>query len=250
VRVGLISDIHGNRIALDAVLAELRRDAPDLIVCLGDVAVGPQPRESLDAIRGLGCPVVLGNWDAAFIDGAVPAATNDTAAIVNEIHGWWSDLIDDDDRAFLRSFVPQLELDLDGVRALAFHGSPRSCDDWIFSTTPDDELEPMFEPDRPPLLLGGHTHVQLARRWHQSLIVNPGSIGLPFLDWWPKEVRVAPWAEYAVVTADRGSLQVDLRRAPFDVDAHLALARASGMPHAEWWIDCWLVEARAAGLAH
>jgi predicted phosphodiesterase len=246
VRVGLISDIHGNSIALDAVLAELRRDAPDLIVCLGDVAVGPQPRESIDTIRALDCPVVLGNWDEAFLAGAIPKPTDDTAAIVNEIHAWWAERIDDDDRAFLGTFVPRLELDLDGLRALAFHGSPRSYDDWIFATTPDHDLESMFEPDRAPLLLGGHTHVQLARRWHQSLLVNPGSVGLPFLDWWPKEVRVAPWAEYAVVTADRTSLQVELRRTPFDVDAHLARARGSGMPHAEWWVGCWAVEARVA----
>jgi putative phosphoesterase len=242
VRVGLIADIHGNVPALEAVLAELEREGLDRIVCLGDVAVGPEPRASLERVRELGCPVVLGNWDAAYLGEAprpVAAAAGDTTKIVNEIHAWWGEQLSADDRAYLSGFEPQLELAIDGVQALCFHGSPRSYDDWIFSTTPDDELRPMFDDDRPQLLLGGHTHVQLVRRWGSSLIVNPGSVGLPFLSWWPERVRVAPWAEYGIVDADDGRLHVDLRRTTFDVAAFLRSSRSSGMPHADWWADCW-----------
>ena len=100
----------------------------------------------------------------------------------------------------------------------------------------------MFSGHRQPLLAGGHTHVQMLRRWERSLIVNPGSVGLPFLGWRPKEVSVAPWAEYAVVTAEDGRLQVDLRRTTFDVAALLEISRSSGMPHADWWTGCWLLD--------
>jgi len=241
VRVGLISDLHGNCLALDAVLAELEREQLDSIVCLGDVAVGPQPHEVLARVRELGCPIVLGNWDAACLDG-LPAATAETEEIVNEIHGWWSDQLSSDDRAFLRTFVPQLELQLDGVDALLFHGSPRSYDDWIFATTPDEELDAMLDGHRQPLLVGGHTHLQLLRRWRESLLVNPGSVGLPFLSWWPDRVRVAPWAEYAILTVEDGRIHVDLRRTPFDVDKLLSISRSSGMPHAQWWADCWCLD--------
>jgi len=240
LRVALISDIHGNRLALDAVLAELDGEGVDQIVCLGDVAVGPQPREALARVRELGCPVVLGNWDAAFVSRTMPPAANETAAIVNEIHAWWGEQLTDDDREFLGTLVPTLEVD--GVSGLCFHGSPRSYDDWIFATTADEELEPMFDGERRLLLAGGHTHVQMLRRWNESLLVNPGSVGLPFLAWWPQRVRMAPWAEYAIVTADDGRLAVDLRRTPFDVEQLLRISRASGMPHAEWWADCWAVE--------
>jgi putative phosphoesterase len=240
VRVGLISDIHGNRLALEAVLAELAAEGIDELVCLGDVAVGPEPQATTAAVRELGCPVVLGNWDASFASGELPTANGEVDQLVNEIHAWWGEQLDESDRAFLRTFQPQLELQIDGARALCFHGSPRSYDDWIFATTPDETLEPMFDGERPPLLVGGHTHVQLLRRWEQSLLVNPGSVGLPFLEWWPKRIRIAPWAEYAVVTAENGRLHVDLRRTTFDVEAVLERSRASGMPHAEWWADCWL----------
>ncbi|MCA9860678.1 MAG: metallophosphoesterase family protein, partial [Thermomicrobiales bacterium] len=64
MRVGLISDVHRNRVALETVLAALARDAPDRIVCLGDCAVmGPDPAGSLDLLETLGCPVILGNAD-------------------------------------------------------------------------------------------------------------------------------------------------------------------------------------------
>lgn len=241
MRVGLISDLHGNSLALDAVLKELEGEDLDSVVCLGDVAVGPQPREVLARVRELEAPVVLGNWDAACLDG-FPSAAAGTDAIVNEIHGWWSEQLSSEDRAFLRTFVPRLELELDGVPALFFHGSPRSFDDFVFATTPEDELELMFGDDRQPLLVGGHTHIQMLRRWGRSLVVNPGSVGLPFLAWWPDRVRVAPWAEYAILSAENGRIHVDLRRTTFDVGALLRISRASGMPHAEWWADCWFVD--------
>jgi predicted phosphodiesterase len=240
VRVGLISDIHGNALALDAVLAELEREGVDSIVCLGDVAVGPQPSESIARVRELGCPVVLGNWDAAFLGEGPAPGTDEIARMINEIHAWWGEQLSGDERAFLATFEPTLDLPLNGTDALAFHGSPRSYDEWIFATTPDDELAPMFGDQRPALLVGGHTHVQLARRWGASQIVNPGSVGLPFLSWWPERVTVAPWAEYAVLTAEEGRVRIDLRRTTFDVDAFLRLSLGSGMPHAEWWADCWV----------
>src|SRR5205807_7035046 len=69
VRIAVVSDIHGNKPALDAVLAEIEREPVDRLVCLGDVAVGPQPGAALDRIAETGCPVSVGNWDAAFLNG-------------------------------------------------------------------------------------------------------------------------------------------------------------------------------------
>ncbi|HEY5058397.1 MAG TPA: metallophosphoesterase family protein [Gaiellaceae bacterium] len=241
MRLGLISDLHGNLPALEAVLGELERDGVERIVCLGDVAVGPQPSETLNRIRAVGCPVVMGNWDAAFVDG-LPAATDELSQLINETNGWWSEQLTDEDREFIRTFVPTLDLELDGLPVLCCHGSPHSYDDGIFATTPDAELEALFDAARPPLLIAGHTHVQLARRFDASLLVNPGSVGLPFRDWPPKPVRISPWAEYAVVEVESERVRVDLRRTPFDVTAFLRMSRASGMPHAEWWADCWVTE--------
>jgi predicted phosphodiesterase len=238
-KIGLISDIHGNLLALDAVLAELEREELDGLICLGDVAVGPQPQETLARVRELDCPVVMGNWDAWFLD-PPPPPPDEVGLKLHEITAFWGESLDDGDLAFMRTFVPQLELPLDdGEAALCFHGSPSSYDDFIFATTPDDELRRMFGEVRAPLMIGGHAHLQLLRRFEQILFVNPGSVGLPFADWWPDRVRIAPRAEYGLLINEEGRMHIDLRRTTYDVEALLELSLASGMPHARWWVDSW-----------
>ena len=248
-RVGLISDIHGNVFALEAVLAELARDELDGIICLGDVAAGPQPREALARVQELGCPVITGNWDAWFLERSA-APQDEIGRILYEINSFWADQLTDEDRAVLRGYLPQLELPLSGgEHALCFHGSPRSYDDFIFATTSDEELGRMLGEVRGPLLIGGHTHLQLVRRFEHTLFVNPGSVGLPFSDWWPDRVLIAPRAEYGVLVHDEGQLRVELRRTAYDVGAFLRVALESGMPHARWWVDCWVDESPSKILA-
>jgi putative phosphoesterase len=239
MRIGVIADIHGNRLALDAVLAELEREDVDQLICLGDVAVGPQPVEALQRVRELGCPVVMGNWDAAFLSG-MPEPKNNVTEMLVEIGEWWAAFLSPADHEFMESFVPTVQLSLGSRDALCFHGSPKSHDDWIFATTPDEQLRPMLDGVEDPVLLGGHTHLQMIRRYEEQVIVNPGSVGLPFRAWWPQPVRISPWAEYGIVSVDDEQLSMELRQTPFDVDAFLALSLESGMPHAEWWASCWV----------
>jgi putative phosphoesterase len=239
MRVGLISDVHGNLLALDAVLADLDAERLDRVVCLGDVCFGPQAHECLERIRGLGCPIVLGNWDSWSIEG-FPPADDPVGIMLYEIGAFWARQLTSDDQAFVRTFVPTLEVPLDRrTKMLCFHGSPHSFSDWIFATTPDEELEPLFAGTEAQVLVGGHTHLQLLRRFGRQLVVNPGSIGQPFSQWWPRPIRVAHWAEYGIVEFDGGHLKVDLRRVPYDVDALLEIFADSAMPHAHWWIESW-----------
>src|SRR4029450_7522994 len=78
-----------------------------------------------------------------------------------------------------------------------------------------------------------------------TLIVNPGSVGLPFNSWPPNgAVRLSPWAEYALLTVEDGCLSTELRRPPYDVAALLDVARESGMPHPDWWGEQWLEPVR------
>jgi predicted phosphodiesterase len=239
MRVGFISDIHGNLFALDAVLADLERRHVDRIVCLGDICFGPQAHECLARVRELGCPVILGNWDSWSIDG-FPPADDPVGIMLYDIGRWWAGKLTDDDVAFVRSFVPTLDVPLEnGSKAFCFHGSPRSFSDWIFATTPDEEVGKMFDGHLAPVLVGGHTHLQMLRRFGQSVIVNPGSVGQPFSQWWPQPIRVAHWAEYGVIDSAGGRVQVDLQRVPYDVEGLLKLLRESEMPHCSWWIDSW-----------
>jgi putative phosphoesterase len=239
MRIGFISDIHGNLPALDAVLADLARQDLDRIVCLGDICFGPQAHECLARVRELECPVVLGNWDSWSIEG-FPPADDPVGIMLYEIGAWWAKQLDDEDRGFVSTFVPTLEVPLEsGQTMLCFHGSPHSFSDWIFATTPDSDLEDLFDGIEASVLVGGHTHLQMLRRFGQSVILNPGSVGQPFSQWWPRQIRVAHWAEYGVIETDGDHVAFELRRVPFDLEALLRLLAESKMPHRRWWIDSW-----------
>ncbi len=239
MRIGFISDIHGNCLALESVLAEVGRADVDQIICLGDVAVGPQPAEALERIRALGCQVVMGNWDAAFVNG-MPAATDEVSLKLVEIGAWWAEQLTADEKEYISTFRPTLEFQVDsGTQVLCYHGSPTSYDDWIFASTSDDDLARMLGGRTADVMVGGHTHLQMVRRYERSILFNPGSVGLSFSDWWPKRVRIAPWAEYAILTVGEGRLAIELHRTTFDVEGFLRMSLSSGMPHAQWWVDSW-----------
>ena len=240
VRLAVLSDIHGNLPALEAVLAELARERVDEVVCLGDVALGPQPAETVARVRGLGCAVVMGNWDAWVLDG-FPAAHEDPWKRFVEQGEWWARKLSAEDRAFLRTFVPRIQLGVDGVQVLGFHGSPLSYDHMILATTPHNELLGMLEGFDHPLMLAGHTHVQLARVINGTLVVNPGSVGLPFRGLPDGELQlISPWAEYALLRIEDSRISVELRRTSYDVDGMLQHTIESGAPHAAWWAETWV----------
>jgi predicted phosphodiesterase len=239
MRIGLIADIHGNLIALETVLAELAREPLDQLVCLGDVAaLGPQPGEALARLRALGCPVVIGNTDAWLL---APPSAIDGDRFDRAITQWTIAQLTDDDRAHIATFPSTIELALrDGQTLLCFHGSPRSYDDVIVPTTPDDELrEMMGDNTQATILAGGHTHLQMLRRHGDAHIVNVGSVGLAGVGAAAEKNHHVRWAEYAVVDLDKDRLDISLRRTPLDVEQMVAVARASGMPEVEWWAGLW-----------
>jgi putative phosphoesterase len=243
VRVALISDLHGNLPALEAVLAELEHEEFDKLVCLGDVAVGPQPTETLRRVKGLGCPVVMGNWDAWFLSD-LPSHSDELGRKLVETGAWSAEQLSPADREYMQTFQQRLELPLDGTTTLlCVHGSPRSYEDFILATTPDESLEQMLDGQRAPVMAAGHTHFQMLRRHNELLLVNPGSVGLPFRHPDADQVmRIGRWAEYGLIGLDDGRLTVELRRTLFDVDDFLRAALRTGMPHAEWWVGTWRQE--------
>jgi putative phosphoesterase len=240
VRLALISDLHGNVLALDAVLAELNEVRIDRIVCLGDVAAGPEPRKTIERLRELECPVVLGNWDTWLLEG-MPELPGEAGPKLRDQGNWCAAQLDQADREFLEGLEPRVDVSLDGASIVCVHGSPRSAMEEIHHYTTDAELAEMLSGAEPAALTAGHTHVQLVRHHNSTLIVNPGSVGSPFNARFSNgAVRMSPWAEYAILTADGGRISAELRRAPYGVSALRDVALQSGMPHPEWWSSQWL----------
>jgi len=239
-RIAIISDMHGNCVALDAVLADLRRATVDQVVCLGDaIQGGPQPAEVVARLRELACPVVMGNADAWLLTGEETGSENIAAERLrkmSQIREWSLAQLSKDDQAFVAGFQPTVSIALSTTRSLlCFHGSPSSFDDIILPTTPEEEFQRVLGAHEPHILTGGHTHMQQIRRLGatDSFFFNPGSVGLAYSHQQPEDhFRVDCWAEYAILTAEGAQLALEFRRVPFDVDQLLAVYQSSGRPYA------------------
>jgi len=238
-RVALISDMHGNAVALEAVLRELERERLDEIVSLGDVAQGgPQPAECVDRLRDLGSRCVDGNSDEFLLTlevGEAEALDEQQREKVVAIGRWSQEQLGDERLAFLRAFEPTVEVDLDGMRLVCCHGSPRSNEEVVLPDTSRERvLELIGDADA---VAGGHVHLQWLRRAGRAIWFCVGSVGLVWEHKEPLDDQpFDPWAEYAVLTVDDGNLGVDFRRVPFDVDALLRAAALLPDPeYARMW---------------
>lgn len=238
MRIGLFGDIHANLIALDAVLADMRQHQPDMMVCLGDLAItGPHPHEVVDRVRSLGCVVVRGNWD----DWALQIhAGRHPADGSRPIDLWCAERLTAADLAFLDCFPLTYEISLPSNQSmLCYHGSPRDYNDCLTSTTPHEDLDRLLEGRREGIMAGGHVHVAMLRRHAEALVINPGSVSENWhLSAWPTQLFNAH-AEYALVTVDDSATSVTFRRVPIDHRAVIREARQRKMPGVEEWSERW-----------
>jgi putative phosphoesterase len=217
MRVAALSDIHGNLPALEAVLAEVSSETPDLIVICGDVASGPLPLQTLNRLMALpNARFLHGNADRSLVagyDGTTKPRLAGPAA------DWCAAQLSNEHRDFLASFPDEVRLEIDGLgRVLFCHGSPRSDEEMMTSATPEGRLREMTAGSDADVIMCGHTHMQFDRVVDGVRIVNPGSVGMPYGE------RGACWA---LLGRD-----VDFRRTDYDRESAAARIRMSSWPDA------------------
>jgi putative phosphoesterase len=244
LRLAIISDIHGNLVALESVLPKIK-DA-DRVICLGDVAAtGPLPRETIALIRKARWPCVMGNTDERLAS-STPEDFKRSGMPENErlrlvaLDEWTMTKVSSSDRRFLAGFKPTIELHDGRNSILCYHGSPRSNTEQILSTTPDSDLAKILTAKGVDVFAGGHTHAQMIRKFGNSIIINPGSIGLPFVFNEAGRAWNPTWAEYAMVTLTRDDMKVELRRSRYSLAALKTAVHSSGMPDPDWWLNDWV----------
>ena len=239
MRVALLSDIHGNDVAFHAVLADIKRQRVDQIVCLGDVAtLGPTPQQTVEMLANLNCLCIMGNHDAFLLEpGRVKAYTR--AVPVLDAIDWCRKQLSRESLDWLATFKPiaRLSLGLSGTMLL-FHGSPRSNAEDILPTTTAEQLDVLLNGQRATVMAGGHTHVQMLRQHQGSLLLNVGSVGQPFKEYASgRRPTILAHAEYAVVEEEAGVISVDLRRVPVDRRALQNCVAKTENPLREWLIQ-------------
>lgn len=240
MRVALISDIHGNAIALEAVLEDIQQENINTIICLGDIAtIGPEPLKVLEIIQDLNIPCVMGNHDAALLQ-PEKSADYHIASPLQPVLEWCAARVSPADREFLAKLPLVYSQPLSEQHALfCFHGSPNSNTDNLLATTPSDRLTALLSEHNASVMACGHTHIQMLRQHDSTLLINPGSVGQPFLNTpIPGNPPVLmQWAEYAIVQANNGKLNVDLRRIPYSIPALRKAIIDSGIPLRDWWLQ-------------
>ena len=239
MRVAVISDMHGNDLAFEAVETDIKNQKVDQIVCLGDaVQGGPQPAEVVQRLRRMNCSVVMGNADAWLISGKETADEGippERLKKMGEIRLWSLAQLTEDEIDFISDFQPTVTIRLeDRLDLFCFHGSPTSFDELILPAIPEEEFQKILAPYAGQVLTGGHTHAQQIRRLGDLFFFNPGSVGFAYGHYQPDgQFYADPWAEYAILTAQNGQVSVEFRRFPFDSGEMIRIYRESGRPFAE-----------------
>jgi predicted phosphodiesterase len=226
VRIAIVSDIHGNRTAFEAVLADLRQTSPDLILHGGDLADGgSSPVEIVDRVRELGWPGVVGNTDEMLFRpdsltefaGPLPklhpmfAAIAEMAAVTREMLG-------EERLAWLRG-LPRMQVH--APMALV-HASPASPWRAPAPEASDGELEAVYTPLGQPVAIYGHIHRPYLRSVSGMTVANTGSVSMSY----DGDRR----ASYVLLDGSTPTI----RRVEYDVDREIRALAGCGLPHSDW----------------
>ncbi len=248
MRLAVFSDIHGNLMALEAVLNDLAAaGGADLTWCLGDLAAfGPRPAECVQRIKALAeadegktFKVIGGNTDRYLLTGErmKSATAKDEAAFKvlasewqarDTLLNWGTGQLSFAEYEWLKQLRgAELSHKAEGYGyVIGYHAVPGDDEPLLTPETSDEEARDWLLDRECRLGIGGHIHRQYDRDLGRWRILNPGSVGMPF--------DVKGQAGWALLTFEGDSVTVDLRRVPFDVEGVIADAQAVGYPHPDW----------------
>jgi predicted phosphodiesterase len=221
MRVAILSDIHGNAVALEACLADLAAaGGADRIVAAGDLCLdGPRPRKVLRRLKDAGAHVVRGNTDRMIaLDDPAMYVADEREAIM-----WQRGALGQDWVAWLGAAPLTVAIGSDAAGLLITHATPKRDDEHVWPDATDEQLEAMVDGVVQHTIAFGHLHYHYVRVWRDRMFVNVASAGLP------KDGD--PRAHYAILTQQNGGWSVRSRRVAFDVDKVERQIRKSGMPN-------------------
>lgn len=233
MHVAILSDIHGNIAALDAVLADIALRGVDRIVNLGDILSGPLfPCETADRLMALDLPTIRGNHERQLLTQAPEA--------MGASDRYTHDRLLPRHRAWIAGLPEQVWVS-DAIAMV--HGSPGSDIEYWLETLEPDGLRPATDAEvkarsgglRAPVILCGHTHIpRIHHRPGGGLIVNPGSVGLPAYDddrpWRHVVETGSPHARYALVEGEGARWTAQIIAIDYDHESMALAAQAHGRP--------------------
>ena len=222
MRIGLISDVHANVLALEAVLGELKRKGATLVLCLGDlVGYGPAPNETLDLLRASDVMCTLGEADERIAYGFATRATR--AGVADQTIEWTRTVIEARHVEWLRGLPVQRRIETPAGRLRWFHGSPEDPADRINLHQDPVTLARLLNRQRCTILSCGGSHVPYFRKIASAgWVINPGSVGL--------SLNGEPGADYALLVIEGNEVEIRMDKVEYDVAAVAFDIVAWGLP--------------------
>jgi putative phosphoesterase len=227
VKIAFISDIHGNAVALDAVLKDIKKKDVDKIYVLGDLCFrGTAPKQSLDLVRGLNTDVIKGNADEWVVRGVKKGEAPDhVLEIMNQEREWTLKQLDDEGLEYLRNLPTDLKLEIGKIKLHGFHATPNSLFDIVLPLESDEVLNEKMMKDDVDIYIYAHIHKPFIRYINGKCLMNIGSVGLPF-DGLNK-------SSYGLLEVIDGNVQTTIVRVSYNVDEEIKKFRESDYPNIE-----------------
>lgn len=202
----IISDIHGNKEALDAVMAVPHDD----VICLGDlVDYGPSPGECIDLLREQDIPTIRGNHDNAVAFGMECGCGYEYKHLSLATREYTTGILNDMQMEFLRNLPINLERTENGIKLYFTHGSPLSFYDYIKPDTLEETIMEYIKDVDAKFIFIGHSHLPFTRKVGDVTLINPGSVGQPR----DGDVRAS------CVVFDTDTLQAEIIRVEYDMES-------------------------------
>jgi putative phosphoesterase len=232
MRLAFISDIHGNAVALENVLADIAKKNIDKIYVLGDLCYRcPEPKRSLDLIRSLNTEVIKGNADEWVVRGVRAGEVPEKAfEMMNLERDWVVSQLEQSDLDYLEKLPTEINLEVEGVVIHLFHATPESLFETVLPYADDETIQTklMSAKTDAQIYIYGHIHKSYIRYLKGKTVINTGSVGLPF--------DSLALASYAIVEIVDGAISTSIERVGYDIEKVVEQYMKANYPNAEMMI--------------
>ncbi len=233
MKIAIISDIHGNKQALESVLKNIEKENCQKIFCLGDLAMaGPEPEKTIEKIRNISntkdFEIIQGNTDEmiANCDNQMIHMLEQNNPVMAHALACDVQIISEEQKNYLRSLPKQKEIEIEGLKILLVHGSPRKNNENIFSDLKIEEVEEMIAGTNADIIFCGHTHVPCGYQTNtKQTVVNVGSVGRPFSE--------EPKSCYAILEIANKEFSVKHNLVDYDYEKAASILNERGFEGAE-----------------
>ena len=213
MKVAFLSDIHGNAVALEAVLQDIREQSTEQIVVLGDLSYrGPEPKKCIELVQQLQTHVIKGNADEWIVRGIGQGEVPERVFEMMQREREWSlSRLELAEVQYLQHLPTEVHLSINDRTIHAFHATPHSLFEMVLPHAEDEVIKSnLMSHSQSDITLYGHIHRSYIRIVEGKMVINTGSVGLPF--------DGCAMASYSMIDIDKAGITASIRRVRYDLE--------------------------------